>query len=148
MASLTASLVRNMSTGRPDSAAPTATRNATVTFSGSSRPVVKLMTALPDMDVPPCARGLGLAPCEQHVRDGGAGCRPGFSLQIDWAQAVKQAMLHGEQGGGRAGRGPGLGVDPLDVGFGRLGRDAEGAGDLPGGCAAGDEGEHLDLARG
>ena len=43
---------------------------------------------------------------------------------------------------------PGLGVDALDVGLRGLGRDAQGAGDLPGGCAAGDEGEHLDLARG
>ncbi|MFC5039768.1 hypothetical protein [Ornithinimicrobium kibberense] len=41
-----ASLVRNIIVGRPASAAPTATRKATVTRSGSSRPVVRLMAAL------------------------------------------------------------------------------------------------------
>ena len=46
-ASRTASLAWNIKVGRPDSAAPTATRNATVTFSGSSKPVVRLITALP-----------------------------------------------------------------------------------------------------
>src|SRR5687767_4312303 len=46
-ASRTASLVRNIRVGRPDSAAPTATRKATVTFSVSSSPVVRLTTALP-----------------------------------------------------------------------------------------------------
>src|SRR5262245_29950083 len=46
-ASRTASLAWNIRVGRPDSAAPTATRKATVTFSGSSRPVVRLITALP-----------------------------------------------------------------------------------------------------
>src|SRR6476619_109794 len=44
--SRTASLVRNISVVRPCSAAPTATRNATVTFSGSSSPVLRLITAL------------------------------------------------------------------------------------------------------
>jgi hypothetical protein len=48
-ASRTASLVRNIKVGRPSSAAPTATRNATVTRSASSRPVVRLMTAFPDI---------------------------------------------------------------------------------------------------
>src|SRR3984957_14250285 len=136
-----------MSTGRPDSAAPTATRNATVTCSGSSSPVVKLMTALPGMT---CLLGCGpgIGPVRTHVRDAGAGCRPGFSLQIDRAEAVQQAVLHGEQRRGRAGRSPGLGVDSLDVGLAGLCGDAEGAGALPGGGAAGDEGEHLDLARG
>src|SRR6266511_5037041 len=38
-----------MSVGRPCSAAPTATRKATVTRSGSSSPVVRLITAFPDM---------------------------------------------------------------------------------------------------
>src|SRR3989454_11337604 len=94
-ASLTASLVKNMSVGRPDSAAPTATRNATVTFSGSSSPVVKLMTALLGMDVPP-VRGPGW-PCEEHARDGGVRCRRGFSLQIERAEALQQAVLHGEE---------------------------------------------------
>src|SRR5262245_30153814 len=56
-----------MSVGRPDSAAPTATRNATVTFSGSSRPVVKLMTALPGMDVPPLVHGPWDRPGEDHT---------------------------------------------------------------------------------
>jgi hypothetical protein len=51
-ASRTASLVRNIRVCRCCSAAATATRNATVTFSGSSRPVVKLMTALPLMPAP------------------------------------------------------------------------------------------------
>src|SRR6185437_6781762 len=46
-ASRAASLVRNISVCRPCSAAPTATRNATVTFSVSSSPVVRLITALP-----------------------------------------------------------------------------------------------------
>jgi hypothetical protein len=72
----------------------------------------------------------------------------GFSLQIDRAEAVQQAMLHREQRGGRAGRCAGVGVDALDVGLRRLGRDAQGAGDLPGGRAAGDEGKDLDLAGG
>jgi hypothetical protein len=45
-------LVRNISVGRFDSAAPTATRNATVTFSLSSSPVVRLMTAFPAIAVP------------------------------------------------------------------------------------------------
>jgi hypothetical protein len=39
-------LVRNIIVGRPDSAAPSATRKATVTRSGSSRPVVRLIAAL------------------------------------------------------------------------------------------------------
>src|SRR6266568_7247169 len=46
VASRTASLVRNISVWRPCSAAPTATRNATVTVSASSRPVLRLTTAL------------------------------------------------------------------------------------------------------
>jgi hypothetical protein len=46
-ASRTASLAWNIRVGRPASAAPTATRNATVTFSGSSSPVVRLITAFP-----------------------------------------------------------------------------------------------------
>src|SRR5712691_8208847 len=46
VASRTAYLVRNISVCRPCSAAPTATRNATVTVSGSSRPVLRLTTAL------------------------------------------------------------------------------------------------------
>ena len=41
-------LVRNMIVGLPDSAAPTATRKATVTF-GVPRPVVRLMAPLPMM---------------------------------------------------------------------------------------------------
>ena len=48
----TASLAWNISVGRPASAAPTATRKATVTFSGSSRPVVRLITAFPAMAAP------------------------------------------------------------------------------------------------
>src|SRR5579859_1913829 len=48
-ASRTASLARNISVGRPPSAAPSATRKATVTFSGSSSPVVRLITAFPGM---------------------------------------------------------------------------------------------------
>jgi hypothetical protein len=46
-ASRTASLVWNIRVDRPDSAAPTATRKATATFSGSSRPVLRLITAFP-----------------------------------------------------------------------------------------------------
>src|SRR4051794_28734560 len=46
MANRTASLLRNVSVGRPPSAAATAMSRATVTFSGSSSPVVKLMAAL------------------------------------------------------------------------------------------------------
>src|SRR6266536_6210773 len=41
----TASLVRNIRVGRPCSAAATATRKATVTRSGASMPVIRLMTA-------------------------------------------------------------------------------------------------------
>ena len=52
-ASRTASLAWNINVGRPASAAPTATRNATVTFSGSSRPVVRLITALPAIAASP-----------------------------------------------------------------------------------------------
>jgi hypothetical protein len=55
-------LVRNIRACRPCSAAPTATRNATVTFSASSSPVVRLMTALPrTVMLPPLAPG-GLLP--------------------------------------------------------------------------------------
>src|SRR6266487_6785673 len=54
-ASRTASLAWNINVGRPASAAPTATRNATVTFSGSSRPVVRLITALPAIAASPFA---------------------------------------------------------------------------------------------
>src|SRR6478736_295707 len=54
--SRTASLVRNISVVRPCSAAPTATRNATVTFSGSSSPVIRLITALLIV-LPPAAPG-------------------------------------------------------------------------------------------
>src|SRR6266700_2263237 len=50
-ASRTASLVKKTRVGRPDSAAATATSIATVTFSRSSSPVVKLITALP-MSIP------------------------------------------------------------------------------------------------
>src|SRR5215475_2298527 len=143
VASRTASLARNMSTGRPDSAAPTATRNATVTCSASSIPVVRLTTTLPGMT---CllARGArfagrGIGPRAQHAREAAAGFRPGFSLQIglqiDRAEGVQQAVLHREQGGGRAGRGSGLGVDALDMGLGGLGRDAQLPGHLPGGGA-------------
>jgi hypothetical protein len=44
-----ASLVRNITVGRPDSAAATAVRKATVTFSGSSRPVARVIAALASM---------------------------------------------------------------------------------------------------
>src|SRR2546430_3694763 len=52
VASRTASFVRNISVCRPCSAAPTATRNATVTVSASSRPVLRVMTALCMMGSP------------------------------------------------------------------------------------------------
>src|SRR5207253_9901702 len=97
--------------------------NATVTLSGSSSPVVKLMTALPAMDAPPSA-GPG-RPHEAHARDGGAWCRRGFSLQIERIETVQQAMLHRKQRGGRASRCAALGVDALDVRLRCLGRDAE-----------------------
>src|SRR2546430_14235823 len=137
----TASLVRNMSVGRPASAAPTATRNATVTFSVSSSPVVRLMTALPAMAAaPPRCRCV-----DTDDRDGGAGIRPEFPLQIDRFEGVEQAVLHGKQRGGRSGRRAGLGIDALDVGLGRLGGDGEMPGDLARRRATGDECEHLDL---
>ena len=75
----------------------------------------------------------------------GVRCRPGFSLQIERFEAVEQAVLQGEERGRRAGGRAGLGVDPLDVGFGRLGRDGRSLGDLARRRAAGDEGQHLDL---
>src|SRR5436309_3710156 len=130
-----------MRVGRPDSAAPTATRNATVTCSGSSSPVVKLMTAFPAI----CAPLADVS--ERTVQMAMAGRRPGFPLRIQWREAVEQPVLHGEQGGRRTGGGTDLGVDALDVGLGRLGSDSEPLGDLTGGGAAGDEGEHLHLAR-
>src|SRR5437899_10356118 len=125
----TASLVRNMSVGLPDSAAPTATKNATVTFSGSSSPVVKLMTAFAAM-----AR---TSPClYRRIDDDGtdrrARRRPGFSLQIERVEAVEQAVLHGEQRRGRSGRRTGLRIDALDVSLGCLGRDGEVPTDLAG----------------
>src|SRR5438094_374134 len=143
-ASRTASLVRNMSVGRPDSAAPTATRKATVTFSGSSSPVVRLMTALPAMGFS-FVLSIGL---ESDGTDGSCPRRPGFPLQIERFEAVEQAVLQCEQGGGRPGRRTGLGVDALDVSLGRLGGDRQAMGDLAGRCAASYEGQHFDLAWG
>src|SRR3954466_6623184 len=100
----TASLVRNMTVSRPFSAAPTATRNATVTFSGSSSPVVRLMTALPAMTAsPPRCRYVESDGPERHVSR-----RTGFPLQIERFEGIEEAVLHGEQRGGRAGRGTGL----------------------------------------
>jgi len=43
---------------------------------------------------------------------------------------------------------PDLGVDPLNMGLRSLRRDAQATADLPGGRAAGDQGEYLDLTRG
>ena len=53
-----------------------------------------------------------------------------FALQIERGEGVEHPVLHGEQGCGRAGRGPDLQVDPLDVGTRRLGCDVERPGDL------------------
>src|SRR5438105_15892627 len=103
-ASLTASLVKNMSVSRPFSAAPRATRNATVTFSGSSSPVVKLMTALPAMTIP-----LFVTSGEEDGMGGERGRRPGFPLQIERLESVQQPVLHREQRRGRAGGCAGLG---------------------------------------
>src|SRR2546427_12909558 len=115
-ASRTASLVKNMSVSRPFSAAPTATRNATITFSGSSRPVVRLMTALPAMTGSPPRRRV----VEVDGTDERQGRRPGFSLQIERFERVEEAVLHSEKRGGHSRGRAGLGVDPLDMGFGRL----------------------------
>src|SRR5882762_2480539 len=95
-ASRTASLVRNMRVGRPDSAAPTATKKATVTFSGSSSPVVKLMTAFAAMAR---TRSFLYRRVEEDGTDGRARRRPGFPLQIERVEAVEEAVLHGEQRG-------------------------------------------------
>jgi len=57
-------------------------------------------------------------------------------------------MPHSKKRGGRTSGGAGLGVDTLDVGLGRLCRDPQGESGLSGGCAASDQGENLDLARG
>src|SRR2546423_15097040 len=94
-ASRTASLVRNMSVGRPASAAPTATRKATVTFSVSSSPVLRLMTALLAMTAPLC-----LDVVENDGMDGRRRRRPGFPLQIERFEGVEEAVLHGKQRGG------------------------------------------------
>src|SRR5258708_31932494 len=104
------------------------------------------MTALPGIECLLARAQVG--PSEKHATDVGAQRRRGFSLQIDWDEAVEQAMLHGEQRGRRAVRCPDLGVDALDMRLRCLRRDAEATGDLPGGRAAGDQGEYLDLTRG
>src|SRR4030081_774068 len=131
----TASLLRNMSVSRPHSAAPTATRRATVTFSGSSRPVGRLMTALlaivlallwlgrsdagrrgPAVDLEQPHRPIRTARfyrCPLDDRDGGRRRRPGFPLQIERFEGIEQAVLEGEQRGCRAGGGAGLAVDAL-----------------------------------
>src|SRR5947209_5272337 len=109
-----------MRVGRPDSAAPTATKNATVTFSGSSSPVVKLTTAFPAMGRTSLSFPSTCRCVDEDGTDGRASRRPGFPLQIEWVEAFEQAVLHGEQRRGRPGRGTGLGVDALDVGLGRL----------------------------
>jgi hypothetical protein len=57
--------------------------------------VVRLMTALPGMDVPPYSQATDW-PGEIHARDDGTGCRPGFSLQIDRAEGIEQPVRQGE----------------------------------------------------
>ena len=57
-------------------------------------------------------------------------------------------MLDGEQGGRAPGRHPDLRVDVLDVVVGRLGRDHQPLGDLPGCQPEGEQAEHLRLAPG
>src|SRR4030095_13192632 len=116
-----------MRVGRPASAAPTATRNATVTFSGSSIPVARLMTAFPAMVCSPSS-SWGVESDGKEMR---GWRRPGFPLQIKRFERVEEAVLHGEQRGGRSGGGTGLGVDAFDVGLCRLGRDREALSDLP-----------------
>src|SRR5439155_26651090 len=147
-ASRTASLVRNMGVGRPDSAAPTATRKATVTFSVSSSPVLRLMTAFPAIAAPLSIwrRGPGGAAGASR-RDATSTARlgrPGFPLQIERHEGVEQTVLHGEQGGGRARGRADLGVDALDMRLGGLRGDPQLAGNLTGRGASGDQDEHLD----
>ena len=78
--------------------------------------------------------------------------RPGIGRSASWGSpyridGVEAAAGRGEQRGGRAGRGAGLGVDALDVGPRSLSRDAQGVGDLRV-DAPGDQEQDLDLAGG
>ncbi len=57
-------------------------------------------------------------------------------------------MFHGEQGGGGPGGDPRLGVDVLYVGADGFGGDAQLAGGVFVGTAAGDEPQHVDFAFG
>src|SRR5487761_201620 len=55
-------------------------------------------------------------PClEEHRKKEGYGCRRGFALQIEGLERVQESVLHGKEGGSRAGRRAGLGVDALNV---------------------------------
>src|SRR5690349_12413646 len=92
-ASLTASLVRNIRVGRRCSAAATATRNATVTFSGSSRPVVKLTTALPLIPSP-----FGDPPLRMRMSRDGARAHRAATLSLRPDQAAQPLDDGGAEG--------------------------------------------------
>ena len=74
-----------------------------------------------------------------------SGRRRGFTLQIEGLERLQKSVLHGKEGGCRAGGCAGLDVDALDMSAGRLGADAQRMGDLAIGGAAGDEDQDLEL---
>ena len=74
-----------------------------------------------------------------------SGRRRGFTLQIEGLERLQKSVLHGKEGGGRAGGCAGLDVDALDMSAGRLGADAQGLGDLAIGRAACNEDQDLQL---
>ena len=76
-----------------------------------------------------------------------AGRRQEFALQIERLQGVQEPMLHREEGRRGTSRRPRLGIDPFDVGPGRLRCNVECARDLAVGGSASNQDQHLDLSR-
>ena len=77
-----------------------------------------------------------------------SGRRREFTLQIEGLERLQKSVLHGKEGGCRAGGRAGLDVDALDVSAGRLGGDAQRLRHLAIGRAAGNEDQDLELPGG
>src|SRR4051794_5096508 len=127
--------------GRPCSAAATAVKNATVTRSGSSRPVVRLMTALLLIASPRTGAPGVRTRVEVTLGAVRGRRREEFSLWIVRLEGAQKPVLHREQRGRRARARSDLRVDPFDVVARRSRCDAQFTGDLARGRGPGEQDE-------